>query len=268
MSKPRTAPAVSAGLPQSQPSAEVIDFPQVSGAHALDPAPTPIEALADRMLDQARRDRDVRDLSVGSTRWGWLIALGMLLFGGVSLVQWHVVSTATATFKPQPVNPEQPAVEGEAGEAGEEVSGDTGDAGLLYEELETDIRNQMMADTLMIAGPGDLGDNLLIELRRVRLDVVAIDARVVEWGGRNRDVPLTADVRIRYRTSGDGLDRELGAIALVMGKYLQHFDMELTRFDVIFEGLGDRAMQRSLDAKGARGLYLRRIGLEDYLTEM
>jgi hypothetical protein len=149
-----------------------------------------------------------------------------------------------------------------------EALGDTGEAALFYEELEDAIRGQMMDDTLMIAGLGDLADNLLIELRRVKIDVVAIDARVVTWGGRKKDVPLTADVRIRYRTKGEDLDRELGAIALVMGKYLQHYDLELTRFDVIFEGLGERAMQRSLDAKGARGLYLRREGLEAYLTEM
>ena len=58
-----------------------------------------------------------------------------------------------------------------------------------YDALEDDLRAQLMEGILDITGETAFEDALLIELRRVRVDVRSVRVSILTWAGRNKDVP-------------------------------------------------------------------------------
>jgi len=91
-----------------------------------------------------------------------------------------------------------------------------------------------------------------------------VRAPVINWtrAGSNR-VPEVADVQVQIRSEGE-LDREFAAIAMVVGKYLTHYDMTLSQFKVAVETESGELRGRSFDPMAARDLYAFRISLQEY----
>ena len=90
------------------------------------------------------------------------------------------------------------------------------------------------------------------------------DGVVTKWIGRTGDEPKSAEVRISYRSGGD-LTRELGAIALVVGRYKRFYRLDIPVFEVT--EVGARGVTR-IRAEDAEAYYQARMSLEDLLKTL
>ncbi|MDP2309730.1 MAG: hypothetical protein Q8P18_27165 [Pseudomonadota bacterium] len=130
--------------------------------------------------------------------------------------------------------------------------------------LDAQLRADLTATPRAVEKAGDLTDALLVELVRQRLDHVEATGVVTKWIGKKGDEPRTAEVRITYRSSGD-MSRELGAIALVVGRYKHLYHLEVPVFEVT--EVSARGLTK-LDANKAELYYQARITLEELLTSI
>jgi len=156
---------------------------------------------------------------------------------------------------------------------GEVVSDATPNAGgsgspgsdALYEDMELQLRNRMVPGCSTIFKEDDLDTALRIELSRLGVHADSVHAPVLTWGGRKGDVPHAVEIKIWYEGQPDELDRELGAIGLVVGKYAQQYGLDVRAFDINVKDSDGNARERSLDAAAAKQFYLRRIPLLKFL---
>jgi hypothetical protein len=139
-------------------------------------------------------------------------------------------------------------------------------ANILYDKMELELRDRLMPGCLTISREDDLDAALRMELSRLGVLVQSIHAPIVSWGGRHGDVPLAVEIRVWYEGKPDQLDRELGAIGLVVGKYAQNYSLDVRTFEVYVRDAQGETRARSLDAAAARQLYLRRRSLLEFLT--
>ncbi|MES2639757.1 MAG: hypothetical protein V4850_09750 [Myxococcota bacterium] len=131
-------------------------------------------------------------------------------------------------------------------------------------ELDAQLRADLTPHPRDVKAKGDLSNALMIELLRQRLDVVDATGNVTKWIGRKGDEPKIAEVRISYRSAGD-MSRELGAIALVVGRYKRFYRMDVPVFEVT--ELGTRGVTK-IDAEKAEAYYQARLTLEGLLTSL
>ncbi|MFN7147651.1 MAG: hypothetical protein ACK4YP_28035, partial [Myxococcota bacterium] len=127
--------------------------------------------------------------------------------------------------------------------------------------LDAELRKSLSPTPRAVKKAGDLSDALLLELVQQRVQVVAADGLVTKWIGRLGDEPKTAEVRVRYRSGGD-MSRELGAIALVVGRYKRFYHLEMPVFEVTEEGTGGVT---TIDPDKAEAYYQARLTLEELL---
>jgi hypothetical protein len=99
----------------------------------------------------------------------------------------------------------------------------------------------------------------------VRLNVIRVDATVLGWTGKKRDVPHIVELRIDLRSEVGQIDYDLGGVGLVVGKYVQRFGYELPRLEVVFEGIAPTPQRMNLDPEASRQLYLGHRSLLEYL---
>jgi hypothetical protein len=136
----------------------------------------------------------------------------------------------------------------------------------LYEEMELALRNRMVPGCSTIAREDDLDTALRVELSRLGVHAHKVHAPVLTWGGRKGDMPHAVEIMIWYQGQAGELDRELGAIGLVVGKYAQQYGLDVRSFEVYLEGADGTSRLRALDANQAKQLYLRRVSLLQFLT--
>ncbi|MCK6508148.1 hypothetical protein L6R53_33080 [Myxococcota bacterium] len=228
--------------------------------------------------------RGGREPSEPGPNW-WRIAaiagLGLLLLG---VARFYVAMETTAGFGPAvPAPAVPPGAEGVVaaptaplpGEAAPVVAPTPASLAVdqAYDALERELRGQMMSGVQEVPDAEALESALLIELNRVRLQVVQIDVTVLAPPpvppGEAAGALEVVELRLRLRTDGQELDRELGAAALVVGKYMTHHALGVPLLEVAFEGLADgKLMRRSLDAEQAQQLYLARLSLADFLHDL
>lgn len=127
--------------------------------------------------------------------------------------------------------------------------------------LDAELRASLAANPRQIRAPEDLSNALLVELVQQRVQVEAADGLVTRWVGKKGDEPRTAEVRIRYRSGGD-MARELGAIALVGGRYKRLYRLEMPVFEVT--ELGTNGVT-TIDPEKAEAYYQARLSLEELL---
>ncbi|MDP2316461.1 MAG: hypothetical protein Q8P41_26425 [Pseudomonadota bacterium] len=130
--------------------------------------------------------------------------------------------------------------------------------------LDVELRAALSPHPRDVKEAGDLSDALLVELLQQRLDVIDANGVVTKWVGRKGDEPKSAEVRISYRSAGD-LSRELGGIALVVGRYKRFYRLDIPLFEVT--EVGTRGVTR-IDAANAESYYQARITLEDLLLSL
>ncbi len=130
--------------------------------------------------------------------------------------------------------------------------------------LEQELRTALPATPRLVEKDGDLSDALLLELVQLRVDVVNADGHVTKWVGRHLDEPKKAEVRIQYRSTGD-ISREMGAIAMVVGRYKRLYRLDIGVFEVTEMAAQG---QTRIDPDKAEALYQARLSLEKLLASI
>ena len=165
-----------------------------------------------------------------------------------------------ATTAPEPATQDSPAATSSSAARAPSSSDH------LYEEMELALRNRMVPGCSTIAREDDLDTALRVELSRLGVQAHKVHAPVLTWGGRKGDMPHAVEVKIWYRGQAGELDRELGAIGLVVGKYAQQYGLDVRSFEVYLEGADGKSRLRSLDPAQAKQFYLKRSSLLQFLT--
>ncbi len=273
------APAARAAA-QSGPGerGKVIAFPTLPGApvagpHALQPiAPEP---LSIPLVEVAPPPPPT-----GGTRWGRLVAFAVVVFvfmgSATAWVRHHASQSFDAPLRPRPqaAAPSRPGpTPGSqapppmpAAAAAPAAPGGGGPTDELS-RLEDELRARMRPRPQEVSATASLEDALYVELSRMSLRRLRVEAQVLTWAGRKVQEPKVAEVVVRFESAGE-LDRELAAIGLVMGKYVQAYGIEVPRFEAIVEGLDELPRRQSIDAERARLFYVERIGVVDFLRGM
>jgi hypothetical protein len=189
------------------------------------------------------------------TRWGRLGLVAVVLLGGMLGLRWWIRATSTQVFPLAEVPVATTPLEARP----------VPEAASVYDALEGELRGLLPAEVREIKAAGDLEEALIIELSRMKVSTSRVEAPVLEWEGRKDDVPKVAQVHLWVRSRPGELDREIAAIGMVVGKYINTYTLELLAFEVTFEGLGETPLRRALDPQGARYFYRRNLSLYDFL---
>lgn len=237
-----------AAMPR-RPSAKVIAFPQADdirtvGATALKAQPSPFESKPQ-----------------STVRWGGIAIVGAVAAAATLMWVWYVNMHATADFSPPTSVASVPSVAVipppmNSDQINVEVS--------PYEMLEDELREQLMEGLLDIPGESEFEDALLIELRRVRVDVRSIRVKVLSWAGRRQDLPDEVTFNFKVVGREGELDRDLGALGLVMGKYIQHYGLQAVEVNIILSSQ-DGLRKVVMDPEIARRYFTHRVSLERFL---
>ena len=236
-----------------RPPGKVIAFPQPSDSHV-----DGMHALA--MDLTPRQDRNSPD-GYSMVRWSRVIVLGALGVAITLLWVWYVNSNATAHFSSRSTvvvdaTPDLPPPLTEE-EVMEEVS--------PYETLEDTLRNELMEGILDIPGETEFEDALLIELRRVRVDVRSVRVKIATWAGRKKDIPDEVSFQIKVVARDGELDRDLGGLGLVLGKYIQHYGLQVSNLDIVLSA-DDGLRKIRMNPETARRYFTHRVSLERFLS--
>lgn len=238
-----TAPEPAAPLaPPPRPDharGELIDFPR---AYAPPPVPERVSRPSTRRPGPpplVRASRVASFVLAGGVLL--LIGYGWISFGGSSRIGVEAVeppAAVTAAPLRVPAAPDPLA------------------------RTESELRNQLPPDTKRIREAGDLNDALLLELVQLGVQVGAVDAPVTKWAGRKQDDPRAAEIRIRF-TARPEIERDLGAIALVVGRYKRTYRLDIPVFDLTEETTGGHTL---VNAEQAEAFYMQRVSLTALLA--
>ena len=212
----------------------------------------------------------------------WLVVMALILcLAAFGLSLWSIQRDAQWTSARATAVPPTPQVQAsevaEVPEAVEEVASPEASASASASEeeaeqvsqlarLDAELRERIPPSPLDLrGGPDDLESALLIELSNMKLGPVKVSAPVVSWTGARNDVVEVADVEVRLTSSGS-IERELAAVGLVLGKYLQHYGFEVRTFSVIVIGQDGISRKRQMEPVSARHLWSGRKDLYEFLT--
>jgi hypothetical protein len=138
--------------------------------------------------------------------------------------------------------------------------------------VEQELVERLPEETRTIATESDLEMALNTELAALGIDVIEADAKVFSWTlsdaaeGAAARVPQVVEFSVRIRPAGAQLsDREQGAIALVVGRYIAAYDLVVTQFDVVVETADALPRTVPTDAMRAQRLAEGQIDLAAYL---
>jgi hypothetical protein len=238
-----------------RPTGKVIAFPNpeipmTQGAHALDVLTRPVSASSSGSAPPKN-----------GVRWGRITMIGAVGAMCMLVWVWYVNTNATTNFVARTavdVTKTLPPIL-----TAEQVAKEV--AISPYEALEDDLREQLKEGILDIPGDTEFEDALMIELRRVRLNVGFVRVQIGSWAGRKKDLPDNVAFQIKLNTKEGDLDRDLGALGLVMGKYIQHYGINATELNVLIES-GDGIRKVRMNPEVARRFFTHRESLEDFLT--
>lgn len=202
------------------------------------------------------------------------------VFGGVAvvggLVLWGMTFFVSNTAKwtserlegPPPEQVIADAAQFEPDQPVQEVVADQpSEADALFQKKTDEMRARMSRGVVEMKGrPDDLTNALMIEMSRMRVGLLKVKAPVHAWGGRNNDLPEAAEVHMVLKDQND-LITQLGAVVLVVGKYLQAYEMELTDFVVGLEDNSGIVQERKLSPKGVRAVFMNRKPMRELLME-
>ncbi len=242
---PRPPPAQAAPARPAPPSPAPVGLPPMpdSFGQVAQRRPRTSDAPPATVVD----DRDAIRLS--PMRIVGFVVVGLLLVGG----GWTLYQLSRPMTAPvNSVSSAQPVPARE----------ETGAAAVLA-AVEAELRSVSLGEVREVRKPGDLGDAVLIELQELRLDVERVDAPVGKWGGKKRDDPVMAEVRVSFR-SGGKLDRELGAIAMVVGRYKQAYIIDIPVVEARWSS-GGETRSKMIDATLAERFVQGRASLAQLL---
>ncbi len=295
---PRAAPPVGQASGQRR-QGNVIYFPgprpgrrDTEGATALDPArdpePLPFPDSSPRLpvdptaalaagSGRGGRGRRAADNRPRTNWWrvGGVAFVGALILGAV---RFYVAMNTGIDYGPTPRQPAAPPgaeiyLEDDPGTASATADAAVDDdpvstAALRdpYKDMEVDLRSRMMQGLQPVESADQLETALFMELTNVGLSQAKVGVNVLATAG-DTDIPEVVEVRVQVRDNGSGLDRQIGAASLVVGKYVQHLELTVPLFELGFEGITEgKVRKRRIDADQARQLFLARLRLRDFLA--
>jgi hypothetical protein len=238
-------------IKRRRPPAKIIDFPG-RDTHASDGS-SALDLRRQQSHGESQADRR-------PIRWMPIFLLGSIGLAAMLLWVWYVDMHATADFVPKtrsvavkasipgPMSPEVIA---------EVVS--------PYDTLEDELREQLMEGILDITGDVEFEDALLIELRRVRVDVRSVRVKILSWAGRKNDVPDEVSFNLKVVTHDKELGRDLGALGLVLGKYIQHYGLQTKELNIILSS-DDGMRKLQMNPEKSRRYFTHRLSLERFLA--
>jgi hypothetical protein len=287
MTPPEIAPVVEKApkkelepLPVEPDDSNVIVFPT--------PKPTPLRRvqssaqpvpLVDRSVHPAiieaeqrmRASRPAKQFRAFPWVFGGVAVVGGLVLWGMT---FFVENTAKWTSdRPAGPPPEQviaDAADFEPDQPGQLVAdppSKADKADLLFLKKTEELRARMSRGVVEMKGrPDDLTNALMIEMSRMRVGLLKVKAPVHAWGGQNNDLPEAAEVHMVLKDQND-LITQFGAVVLVVGKYLQAYELELTDFIVGLEDNTGIVQERNLSPKGVRAVFMNRKSMRELLME-
>jgi hypothetical protein len=219
---------------------EVIDFPRRESRRP--PPDVPIRPARPRP-DRRRPEPAVRASRVGA----WVVAGLLLLLVGYAWIRVGGAPTGVTQAPPPSATKAAPP------------SSSAGDAMI---QLDAELRGKLPPLPKEVKEKGDLADALMVEMVQLGVSVAKVDAPVTKWVGRRLDEPKVAEVRVLWQSSGD-LTRDIAAIALVVGRYKKHYQLDLTALE-----LTEQATNKvlALDPVAVEAFYLGRTPLGKFLT--
>jgi hypothetical protein len=243
------------------------------GAQDLTPLPEPSRRQPPQRAEPRERrvEPESRGVQTGHFYLAGLLAAGLL---GVGVYVWHVSSVATWTSADplgHGMGVEAPLSLGEEPVVVEAVDPTPlvepvaeGDAlSPIVAELKADMSHDLAEIASLDQDPAAFEDALFFELSAVGVNVRSIDLEVLGW--REDGVPGVVSLTVDLRSRGE-VTRELGAAALVFGKYVEHHDFTVRGFQVRLtdEEAGTAAVTQ-VDPEKAAALYVDRMGLVEVL---
>ncbi|MCP4808509.1 MAG: hypothetical protein GY913_18825 [Proteobacteria bacterium] len=265
-SKPKPKPAPTRPVARPPPPGQVLSFPE-GGRRKTRPArgnavpkpatkPDPVAAVLDKVPPK-------RFWLYGGAVLSALLVVGVWRWWVWSLATWSSADPLghslgelpAATLSGDPVVEVEPDVTPFV----EPI--DEGDA--LSEVLD-ELKSEMSHDVADIGprGTSTFEDALFLEMNKL-VRVKTIHYEVLAWDDAT-GLPSTVAITVEIRSQGDA-SRELGAVALNMGKYIGHYDWIVRQLDVELIDETGTARQTSLDPGKATLLYDDQIGLVEAL---
>jgi hypothetical protein len=252
----------------------VIAFPSPTGPVTLGPhalAPLHAESFMELPALQVKPKPEPRT----GPRWQMLVLVGFVAFALVGVVHAWVRYVATQTFVPRlpprtaavAAAPEQPEPQQAPEVAADPPPTDSSAVDELT-RLDQDLRSRMRSEPGKVRKKGDLESALYVDLSRMNLSELKVDAVITAWGGKMRDIPKSAEIQVGFRSRPGELDRELAAVGLIVGRYTSVYELDLPRLEVLLD-TGDDGLRRwPIDPAQARNYYIRRSDLPTFLTNM
>ena len=197
------------------------------------------------------------------------------MFGGLAMANWYLSTTAQTQYAPVP---DDPTVHGPQ----EEVEA------TQIAQIEAGLREDLARRTKFYdvdRGPGldkldqdakledAIKDDLMLYMKvspgiQVRVDVLGFK------NGRDR-MPEELGLEITLPTTQAKFSRDVGAVALVMGRFITELDLKLVRtkgkvhhFEVRLESSSGGSQVLQIDWREARKFYRGSLSLEDFLDGM
>jgi hypothetical protein len=133
--------------------------------------------------------------------------------------------------------------------------------GTALRPVEAALRAALPSEPRDVQTATQLIDAITLDLAQMQVRVVSVDAKVVRFTGRKLDRPRSVEVRVRL-LGGEDAARDLGAVALVVGRYARLYRLDLPVF-VVTDAAG-RA--RSLRGDDVDALYLGRLDLGAFVA--
>ncbi|HCH66209.1 MAG: hypothetical protein CL927_05130 [Deltaproteobacteria bacterium] len=264
------------GLAAEAPTARVapsnvIAFPSRGGPSTLGPhalAPLHSSALFELPALQVKPKIEPRT----GPRWGMMALVAFGSFALVGIVHSWVRHVATQTFTPSvQAKPAAVAVVEPTGvDLAQQVAEPAVEMAAVDEltKLDQALRGRIRTELGTVTQKGDLESSLYVDLSRMNLSGLKVDAVVTAWGGKQRDVPQSAEIQVGFRSRPGELDREFAAVGLIVGRYIQSYELDVPRFEVLLDA-GESGVRRwPIDPAQARNYYMRRTELPTFLTNM
>ena len=225
------------------------------------PAPKPLDIDGVHALELKIESRNASQAPTGRrVRWLPIALIGSVATAAMLLWVWFVNINAGAEYSARP------ATKSVATGIGVPLAeADVEKVVSPYDTLEDELREQLMEGILDIPAETDFEDALLIELRRVRVDVRSVRVKIESWAGRNNDVPDQVSFNLKVMGREGELDRDLGALGLVLGKYVQHYGLQVSDLNIILS-TEDGLRKIQMNSETARRYFTHRVSLERFLS--
>ncbi len=94
-----------------------------------------------------------------------------------------------------------------------------------------------------------------------------VRVKIESWAGRKKDVPQDVRFQVRLRGKSEAIDRDLGALGLMLGKYVQHYGIEARDIHVLIEDQDAKVREVKMNPDVARRFFTNRMSLEEFLQQ-